>query len=128
MNLMAAEVDFRRIALGEIAAGLGGFLVVRGFLGEQDVAEHLLEVRGKAAAVFRGMKQGGDTIRVAIFGVHVVLLSDGRTRAANVDNAEQSTKRCNVFGVKTLPRVASISLRISSLRTPKPRPAMQAIT
>ena len=36
---------------------------------------------------------------------------------------------CRMFcSVKTLPRVASNSLRMSSRRTPKPRPAMQATT
>jgi hypothetical protein len=39
-----------------------------------------------------------------------------------------STRRSIVFSVKTLPRVAMSIFFMSSRRTPKPRPPMQATT
>lgn len=42
--------------------------------------------------------------------------------------AEHSTSRLIVLSVKTFPRVARSIFLMSSRRTPKPRPAIQAIT
>ena len=57
--------------LGEGAASLGEFPVVRRLLSQRNAREHLLEIRGEAAAVFRGMQDAIDVVEDVILA-HVL--------------------------------------------------------
>ena len=57
--------------VGKVAASLREFLVIGRFLGERDAWEHLLEVRGEAAAVFRGMQDAIDVVEDVVLA-HVL--------------------------------------------------------
>lgn len=69
--------------LGEGAAGFGEFFVVRRLLGERDARQHLLEVRGGAAAVFRGMQDAIDIVEKIQISFVVEILTHPRQIAAN---------------------------------------------
>ena len=69
--------------LGEGAASLGEFLVVRRFLGERDAREHLLEIRGKAAAVFRGVQDVVDVVEKIQISFVMEILTHPRQITAN---------------------------------------------
>ena len=121
--IVAAVVGVNWQIESPFAAAVSGFLILLTALcGIQITLRHRNRVE---ITKFRHIRHCGEAL-----GLNMPDLIDDVMNylVLNSFNLVYSTRRPKVFSVKILPLVAMIIFFMSSLRTPKPRPPIQAMT